>query len=79
MSRNRYVFRNTTLYDTEAVFHHLIPVYHPIVIDKPIIFYQSLFPLIITDQRHQDTVFVWFNLASIPIGLTLQHVGTLRP
>lgn len=47
MSRNRYVLRNTASYDTEAVFHHLIPAYHLIVIDKPIIFHQSLFPLLL--------------------------------
>jgi len=76
MSRNRHVLRETTSYGTEAVFHLLIPAYCPIVTDQPIIFHQSLFPLVITGQRHQGSDFVWFNLPSIPAGLTLQYVGT---
>jgi hypothetical protein len=74
MGTNRYTLRERS---SKAVFHLLIPAYYPIVIDKPIIFHQSLFPLVIKGQRHRQADFVWFNLPYKPTGLTLEEVGTL--
>lgn len=48
MGKNRHVLKETASQETEAMFHLLIPEYYPIVIEKLIIFHQSLFTLVIT-------------------------------
>ncbi|KAH8894021.1 hypothetical protein GQ53DRAFT_821142 [Thozetella sp. PMI_491] len=77
MSSDRAVLIRNTSHGREAVFHLLIPAYSPIVTSHPVAFHSSLFPLVITGQRHRGVDLVWFDIPGEPRGLDLHCIGKL--
>ncbi|OJJ03960.1 hypothetical protein ASPVEDRAFT_43424 [Aspergillus versicolor CBS 583.65] len=77
MRADRRTLIQTTSHGRTAQFHLLVPTHQPYVLDHPVIFHESLFPLTITGQRHRSVDLVWFNLCSKPTGLQLQCIGVL--
>jgi hypothetical protein len=62
MRSDRQALIETTNYGHTAVLHLIIPTYHPLVVEDPIVFAEELLPLVITGRRHQGVDLVWLNL-----------------
>lgn len=77
MKADRRTLIQNTSFGHTAQFHLLVPTYEPYVMEQPVIFHESLLPLIITGQRHRSVDLVWFNLRSKPKDLHLQCIGVL--
>ncbi|KAL2846344.1 hypothetical protein BJX68DRAFT_277168 [Aspergillus pseudodeflectus] len=78
MRADRRTLIQTTTHGRTAQFHLLVPTHEPYVLDRPVIFHESLLPLIITGQRHRSVDLVWFNLRWQADELQLQCIGVLE-
>lgn len=61
----------------DAVFHLLVPSFDTIAIDSPIIFHESLHPLVIKGDLYRGHPLVWLNPVQRRNTLILQDIGVL--
>jgi hypothetical protein len=62
MWANRRTLIDTTADGANVVFHLLVPFFEVVAIEDPVVFLESLHPLVIKGELYRGSKLVWFYL-----------------